>query len=98
MVLPRCSRPGFKYMSCAATIYLCSVLKQCLFNVHKLDRRSASYSLGTLASDAKFLNKSQILIAVLFSDILEQSFTLTDQLQQAAAGSKVMLILTHMIR
>jgi len=67
------------------------------FNVHKLSRRLAVQSLGTLTADAELFNQSQVFVAALFGNVLKQALALAYQLQQPAAGHEVVLVLLHVL-
>lgn len=45
-----------------------------------------------LAANAKFLDKCEILLAVMRGDVLQQALALTDHLQEATASHVVMLV------
>ena len=49
-----------------------------------------------LSSYAQFFNQTKILFTTAIRDVLKMSLALANQLQQAATGSKIVLILLHM--
>ncbi len=50
-------------------------------NVHKLFRRLADYSLGTLAADTEFFDQGHVGLAVAVRNVLKQPFALTNELK-----------------
>lgn len=48
--------------------------------------------LGTLAADAELLNQFEIRVRVFGSDVLQVALALTDHLEQAAAGGKILFV------
>lgn len=67
-------------------------------NVHKLGPVNALWHAWALVytqiltADAKLLDKLQIALTVAGCDVAEQTATLTDELEETAAGSKVFLV------
>ena len=60
-------------------------------------RAYQDYSLSKLAAQTDFLNKSDVLFAVFFSDVLEVALSLTNCLEQSTTSHEVVLVQFHVL-
>jgi len=50
------------------------------------------YSLGKLATNTNFLDKSEVGFAIFFSNVLEVTLSFTDRLEQSATSHEIVLV------